>query len=84
MAFRRTAIVSSSIFFSILLVTSPAFPHGGGLDAYGCHHNRKEGSYHCHRGQFAGESFSSKEEMLKKLGDDNAGAATKRPAKDGK
>lgn len=23
--------------------------HGGGLDANGCHHNRKTGDYHCHR-----------------------------------
>jgi hypothetical protein len=45
------------------------FPHGGGLDAYGCHNNRKAGGYHCHRGPYAGESFSSKEEMLRKGGD---------------
>ena len=44
----------------------PAYPHGGGLDGYGCH-NRKAGGYHCHRGPLAGQSFSSKEEMLKKL-----------------
>jgi len=24
--------------------------HGGGLDADGCHTNRKTGEYHCHRG----------------------------------
>ncbi|WP_036271219.1 excalibur calcium-binding domain-containing protein [Methyloversatilis universalis] len=23
--------------------------HGGGLNAEGCHHNRKTGDYHCHR-----------------------------------
>ena len=45
----------------------PAYPHGGGLDGYGCHNNRKAGGYHCHRGPLAGQSFSSKEEMLKKL-----------------
>lgn len=26
-----------------------ALAHGGGLDARGCHHNRKTGDYHCHR-----------------------------------
>lgn len=26
-----------------------AFAHGGGLDAKGCHHDRKRGGYHCHR-----------------------------------
>jgi hypothetical protein len=24
--------------------------HGGGLNAEGCHYNRKTGEYHCHRG----------------------------------
>lgn len=38
--------------------------HGGGLDSYGCHHNRKAGGYHCHRGQLAGQDFVSKTEML--------------------
>jgi hypothetical protein len=51
--------------------------HGGGLDAYGCHNNRKTGGYHCHRGPFAGESFASKEEMLKKLAGEKAPAKAK-------
>lgn len=45
----------------------PAYPHGGGLDAYGCHHDRRAGGYRCHRGPFAGKLFGSKEEMLKAL-----------------
>jgi hypothetical protein len=36
-----------------LILTAPvcgqAFAHGGGLDANGCHTNRKTGDYHCHR-----------------------------------
>jgi len=33
-----------------LASTAPsAFAHGGGLDASGCHTNRKTGDYHCHR-----------------------------------
>jgi hypothetical protein len=28
---------------------SQALAHGGGLDAAGCHHDRKRGGYHCHR-----------------------------------
>ncbi|MCB5424118.1 excalibur calcium-binding domain-containing protein [Altererythrobacter sp. CC-YST694] len=28
---------------------SPAQAHPGGLDASGCHANRKTGEYHCHR-----------------------------------
>jgi hypothetical protein len=32
------------------LLTASAHAHGGGLDADGCHTNRKTGEYHCHRG----------------------------------
>ena len=30
--------------------------HGGGLNAEGCHNNRKTGDYHCHRGGAAPSS----------------------------
>jgi len=33
------------------LVPVVAWAHGGGLDAKGCHTNRKTGEYHCHRAQ---------------------------------
>lgn len=38
-------------FFYILFAITwqLSFAHGGGLDASGCHHNRKTGDYHCHR-----------------------------------
>lgn len=29
--------------------TSAVSAHGGGLNAEGCHNNRKTGDYHCHR-----------------------------------
>ena len=32
------------------LFAGTALAHGGGLDRYGCHNNRKTGDYHCHRG----------------------------------
>lgn len=38
-----------------------AYAHGGGLDANGCHHNRKAGGYHCHRGPLAGQTFPNRE-----------------------
>jgi hypothetical protein len=62
---------SRTISFVVLFVMFPfslVYPHGGGLDSYGCHHNRKAGGYHCHRGSLAGQSFGSKDEMLKRLG----------------
>lgn len=35
----------------VLLFTASGFvlAHGGGLDKNGCHHDRKNGGYHCHR-----------------------------------
>ena len=32
-----------------LVASSSASAHGGGLNADGCHVNRKTGDYHCHR-----------------------------------
>jgi len=55
---------------TILFVVGPVgdvLAHGGGLDAYGCHHDRKRGGYHCHRGPLAGRAFASKGEMLRVL-----------------
>lgn len=34
-----------------LLLGSEALAHPGGLNAQGCHNNRKTGDYHCHRPQ---------------------------------
>jgi hypothetical protein len=53
--------------FVFLTTTTPAWPHSGGLDAYGCHHDRKRGGYQRHRGESAGRSFVSKDEMLQQL-----------------
>lgn len=33
-----------------LLIGGTADAHPGGLDAEGCHNDRKRGGYHCHRG----------------------------------
>lgn len=40
------------LFFNIVIMTAnspPLFAHPGGLNAQGCHNNRKTGGYHCHR-----------------------------------
>ena len=34
---------------ALALTAMPAYAHGGGLDANGCHNDRKNGGYHCHR-----------------------------------
>lgn len=33
---------------SLLITATAAFGHGGGTDRNGCHHDRKNGGYHCH------------------------------------
>lgn len=35
---------------ALLIASGTVAAHGGGLDANGCHHDRKHGGYHCHRG----------------------------------
>jgi hypothetical protein len=37
-----------------ILLATMAEAHGGGLNADGCHSNRKTGDYHCHRGASTG------------------------------
>ena len=36
-----------------LLISGGAYSHGGGLNAEGCHNDRKTGDHHCHRGNSA-------------------------------
>ena len=42
------AILAPLILAGLCATTASA--HGGRLDANGCHHDRKHGGYHCHRG----------------------------------
>ena len=51
----------------ILLLPTNSMAHGGGLDVQGYHHDKKQGSYHCHRRQLAGQDFSSKIKALESL-----------------
>lgn len=37
------------LVIAALIAAPPAFGHGGGLNAEGCHNDRKNGGYHCHR-----------------------------------
>ena len=58
----RIAILLS--LFAVVLTAGSVHAHGGGLDTHGCHHDRKNGGYHCHRGPLAGQYFESQQEML--------------------
>src|SRR5262245_31081119 len=44
---RRAAVYLVSV--ATASTGSAAWSHGGGLNAEGCHTNRKTGEYHCHR-----------------------------------
>jgi len=52
-----------SAFFLIMVMIAPVLllAHGGGLDALGCHQDRKAGAYHCHQGELQGQEFTGKE-----------------------
>lgn len=50
----RRSRASSVLLIGVLFLGAPIVPatalaHGGGLNAEGCHNNRKTGDYHCHR-----------------------------------
>ena len=44
----RLLIVASTLLLTAAFAP-PAQSHPGGLNAEGCHNNRKTGDYHCHR-----------------------------------
>lgn len=43
------AVVGLGLMLAVGIGLRPAGAHPGGLDASGCHTNRKTGDYHCHR-----------------------------------
>ena len=48
-----------NILAAVMLMSATiASAHGGGLNAEGCHNNRKTGDYHCHRGGVSPASTS--------------------------
>ena len=44
-----------------LILASNAYPHGGGLNSYGCHNQNSDSTYHCHQGNYDGQSFASEQ-----------------------
>ena len=55
------------VTLAIIGQSSAASAHGGGIDAFGGHNNRKAGTYHFHRGPLKGKTFSTKAEALATL-----------------
>jgi hypothetical protein len=46
---RSIVLVASLSVATLAMTGGPALAHGGGLNAEGCHNNKKTGDYHCHR-----------------------------------
>ena len=67
--FMKTLKVIKITALLLLFFQTGLLAHGGGLDDFGCHHNKKLGGYHCHRGKFSGKNFSSKAEAFGHLQD---------------
>ena len=49
-------LTSLALVLALNIPATPASSHPGGLNAEGCHNNRKTGGYHCHRGPAASAS----------------------------
>jgi hypothetical protein len=50
----RSLALRLPLLLAALAGLGAAWAHGGGLNAEGCHTNRKTGEYHCHRSASAG------------------------------
>lgn len=50
------AIAAAMIAGPILVAAGAVWGHPGGLNAEGCHNDRKNGGYHCHRAPSGGGS----------------------------
>lgn len=46
----KTVFIWVFVLGSTLLFAPTAYAHGGGLNSEGCHNQRSNGTYHCHRG----------------------------------
>lgn len=54
---RRDGMRLACLLCMLSLLPAQVFAHGGGLDASGCHTNRKTGAYHCHRSRAPANSL---------------------------
>lgn len=50
-----------------VLLSTNVQGHPGQTDSYGCHNDTATGTYHCHSGPLTGQSFISKDAMLRAL-----------------
>jgi hypothetical protein len=68
---------------ALLVSVAPAsaWAHSAGdLDRYGCHDDRRHGTYHCHGGRYNGIEFPSKSDMMRNFEADAPYAQAKQDA----
>ena len=63
---KRTTGITAAVLLAVG-IASTALGHGGGVDGYGGHNDRKAGTYHFHSGPLAGQTFPSKAAALEAL-----------------
>lgn len=49
------------ILLSMCALPTWLYGHGGGLNSQGCHNQNSDHTYHCHQGDYAGQSFASEQ-----------------------
>ena len=62
---RRSATRARRWWLAVLLLAPLAQAHPGGLNSEGCHNDRKNGGYHCHRGPAAGAQSASQTQAVR-------------------
>ncbi len=61
----RSSILAFSVLCGIVAAPRGATAHPAGpFDRYGCHEDKRDGTYHCHRGAYKDITFRSKSDML--------------------
>lgn len=66
----RKAAIAALSAAPVLFEAGVAFGHPGGLNAEGCHNDRKNGGYHCHRAQSASASPSRRQSAMARSGNE--------------
>ena len=57
---RKAHLTSIFIACYIAGMSPSTFSHGGRLNLEGCHNQKNNSTYHCHRGPLAGQSFTNR------------------------
>lgn len=60
--------IGAALALALAAGAPPALAHGGGLNAEGCHNNRKTGDYHCHRGGSGSAKSARSRQTAKPIG----------------